>query len=130
MGDVWNDKLDDRGRQMELTKIKKLVGKDLKGFKIIEMTEVYQIDDNGLRSSSIGFFKDPNTAVAFVGVQTDASWHKTGQALVLTDGIIGYVITQLEPVKFFDDETEVMNVKKKVIAKLSPAERKLLGFED
>lgn len=110
-------------------KIKKLVGKDLKGFKIVEMMEVYSVDDDGRKSSSLGFFKNPNTAVAFAGVQRDASWHKTEQALVLTDGTVGYVITQQEPVKLFDDEAEALKIKKKAVAKLSPAERKLLGFE-
>ena len=111
-------------------KIKELVGKDLKGFKIVEMTEVYRVNDEGRKSGSLGFFKDPNIATAFAGVQTDASWHKTGQVLVLTDGTVGYVITEQEPVNLFDDEAEALEIKKKAIAKLSPAERKLLGFGD
>lgn len=108
--------------------LKELIGKDLKGFKIVEMTEVYRVDDDGQKSSSLGFFKDPNTAVAFAGAQTDANWHKTGQVLVLTDGIIGYVIEDQKPVKFFDDEAEALTIKKKAIAKLSPAERKILNL--
>ncbi len=110
--------------------IKELIGKDLKGFKIVEMTEVYRVDFDGRKSSSLGFFKDPNTAEAFAGVQTDASWHKTGQALVLTDGTVGYVIKDQKPVKLFDDEAEALEIKKKALAKLSPAERKLIGFGD
>jgi hypothetical protein len=110
-------------------KIKELINKDLKGFKIIEMTEVYLVDDDGWKSSSLGFFKDPNTAAAFAGVQTDANWHKTEQALLLTDGTIGYVIEDQNPVKLFDDEAEALKIKKKAVAKLSPVERKLLGFE-
>lgn len=93
------------------------------------MTEVYRVDDGGRKSKSLGFFKDPNIATAFAGVQTDANWHNTGQALVLTDGTIGYVITQQEPVKLFDDEAEALEIKKKAIDKLSPVERKLLGLE-
>ena len=110
-------------------KIKELVGKDLKDFKIVEMTEVYLVDDDGRKYISLGFFKNPNTAAAFAEVQTDASYHKTGSALVLTDGTVGYVLTQQEPVKLFDDEAEALEIKKKTVAKLSPAERKLLGFE-
>ncbi|USN94507.1 MAG: hypothetical protein H6791_01955 [Candidatus Nomurabacteria bacterium] len=112
------------------TKIKELVGKDLRDFKIVEMTEVYRVDDDGLKSSSLGFFKDPNIASAFAGVQKNASWHKTGQALVLTDGTIGYVIEDQNPVKLFDDEAEALDIKKKAVAKFSPEERKLLGYED
>jgi len=109
--------------------IRGLVGKDLKGFKIVEMTEVYRVDEDGLKSSSLGFFKDPNTATAFAGVQTNASSHKTIQVLVLTDGTVGYVIMHQDPVKLFDDETEAHEIKKKALAKLSPAERELLGFD-
>jgi hypothetical protein len=111
------------------TNIKELIGKDLSEFKIVEMTEVYNVDENGRKSSSLGFFKDSNIAEAFAGVQTNASWHRTGQALVLTDGTIGYVIGQRDAVKLFDDEAEALDIKKKAIAKLSPAERKLLGLE-
>ena len=32
-------------------KIKELVGKDLKGFKIVEMTEVYRVNDEGRKSA-------------------------------------------------------------------------------
>ena len=111
-------------------KISELVGKDLSRFKIIEMTEVYRVDDDGLKSISLGFFKYPNVAAGFAGAQTDASWHKIKQALVLTDGTIGYVIGDHNPVRLFDDEAEALEIKKKAVAKLSPAERKLLGFED
>lgn len=110
-------------------KIKELIGKDLKGFKVVEMTEVYRVNDDGQMSRSIGFFKNPNTAQAFAGVQTDANWHKTGQAFVLTDGTVGYILAQEESVKLFDDEVEALEIKKKALARLSPAERKLFGFE-
>lgn len=111
------------------TKVNMLVGKDLKGFKIIEMTEVYRVDDDGRRTSSLGFFKSKVIAEAFAGMQRDANYHKSKQALVLTDGIIGYVIEEQEIVKLFDDEDEAVEIKKKALAKLSPAERRLLGLE-
>lgn len=109
-------------------KIGELVGKDLKGFKIVEMTEVYRVNEDGRKSISLGFFKDLNIASAFAGGQTDASWHKTGQALVLTDGTVGYVIAQQDPVKLFEDEAEVLKIKERVVAKLTIAERKVLGL--
>lgn len=112
------------------TKIKELVGKDLEGFKIVEMTEVYRVYVDGSGYRSLGFFKDPITATAFAGAQMDANWYKTGQALVLTDGTVGYLIEDQKPVKLFDDEAEALAIKKKAVAKLSPAERKLLRLED
>lgn len=109
--------------------INTLVGKDLANFKIVEMTEVYRTDDDGRKSDSLGFFKDPTVAVAFAGAQTDANWHQTKPALMLTDGVVGYVIAQQDPVKLFDDEAETLKIREKALTKLSPEERKLLGFE-
>lgn len=112
-------------------KLNGLIGKDLKGFKIAKMTEVYFMDLDGRKSNSVGFFKNPNIAEAFAGVQTDAAFHKTQPALVLTDGKVGYLIAEQDPIKLFDDETEALEIKKKALAKLTPAERKLiLGFSD
>lgn len=110
------------------SKIKELVGLDLKGFKIVEMTEVYMVNEDGRKYNSLGFFKEPNIAIAFADMQTDANWHKTGQALVLTDGTIGYVIEEQKPVKLFNDEAEALEIKKSALAKLSTVERKILGF--
>ena len=112
-----------------MANIKELIGKDLKGFKIVEMTEVYRTNEDGLKFNSLGFFKDPNIAAAFAGIQDGAIYYKTEQSLLLTDGIIGYLIQGQESVKFFNDEAEAVEIKKKAIAKLSSAERKLLGFE-
>lgn len=116
-------------KEIIVQKITELVNRDLRDFKIVEMTEVYRVDDDGRKSCSLGFFKDKNTASAFAGVQIDANWHKIGQAFVLTNGTVGYVITQQESANLFDDEAEALEIKKKAVAKLSPAGRKLLGFE-
>ena len=111
------------------SKIKELIGRDMGGFKIIEMTEVYRVNDDGRKVSSLGFFKDSDTAEAFAGIQTDSNWHNTGQTLVLTDGTVGYAITEEDPVHLFDDEYEVIEIKKQAIAKLSPSERRILRLE-
>ena len=105
-----------------------LVCIDLKGFKIAEMTEVYRVDEDGRKSSSLGFFRSSTTAEAFAGAQTDASWHRTRPAFVLTDGKVGYVIDEQVSVKLFNDEQVALDLRNQVIAKLSPAERSLLGF--
>lgn len=106
-----------------------LVGADLEGFKVVQMTEVYRINEDGHKSQSLGFFRNADIAIAFAGSQVDKHWHKTELALVLTNGSVGYVISQQEPIKLFNDEQEALGIKKKAIAKLSPAERRLLGFE-
>jgi len=106
-----------------------LVGKDLSEFKVVAMTEVYKVDDDGRKYISLGFFKDPNIATAFAGNQTDANWHKTSVVLVLTDGKEGYVIKEQESVNLFDDEEKSLELRKQAIAKLSAADRKILGYE-
>ncbi len=112
-----------------MNNISELAGKDLNGFKVIEMTEVYRMDVDGRKTASLGFFKDPNIAGAFAGAQKDANYHKTHTVFVLTNGEVGYVIETQESVKLFDDEKEAVDLRKKAIEKLSPNERKLLGFE-
>jgi hypothetical protein len=105
-----------------------LLGKDLAGFKVAEMIEVYRVNDDGRKTQSVGFFKDPDVATAFAEAQTDPGWHKTGRAFVLTNGTFGYVIGEQESVRLMDDEKEAGDLKKNAVAKLSPARRKLLGF--
>lgn len=113
-----------------ILKLNDLAGMDLVEFEITEMTEVYLVNEDGRKVLSLGFFRQKETAEAFAGAQTDASSHKTGMGFVLTNGKIGYVITQQEPVTLFDDEAEAIELKKKALEKLSPAERSLLGFGD
>jgi hypothetical protein len=107
-----------------------LIGKDLAGFKIVEMTEVYMVNTDGRKTSTLGFFRDKMIAKAFAGGQKDASYHETRFALILTDGTTGYRIESQEPVKLFDDEAEALEIKAKAAKKLSPEERSLLGIED
>lgn len=109
-------------------KIEDLIGKELKGFSIIMMTEVFRTNDDGQDVGSIGYFKGRDIAVAFAGTQTDANFFKTRQALVLTNGTSGYLIENRDPVKLFDDEEELHEIKMKAVAKLTPTERKLLGL--
>jgi len=106
-----------------------LIGKELGQFRIIEMTEVFLVNEDGKKTITLGYFRNKNIAEAFAGLQTDSIYNKTASALVLTNGTEGYIITQQDPAKLFDDEAEVLEIRKKAIAKLTPAERKLLGFE-
>lgn len=109
--------------------IKDLVGRNLNGFTITEMTEVYFMNDDGQKSGTVGFFRRPAVAEAFVGMQSDASWHRTRQTLVLTDGIVGFVIMPQNQVNLFDDGDKELEIKKKAIEGLPPAVRRLFGFE-
>jgi len=107
--------------------LKDLIGKSLKDFQVIEMTEVYAVNEDGCKSKSIGFFRDPKVAGAFAKAQIDAAWYKTEKKFVLTDGNVGYVIDTLDSVKMMDDEKETLELRKKIFEKLSPEERAILG---
>jgi hypothetical protein len=109
--------------------LKELIGKDLKGFQIVSMTEVYKTDYDERKTSSLGFFKSQDIAEAFAGLQVDANYHKTSPVLVLTDGAVGYVVEEQKPVNFFDDEAEQLRLREKIADKLTLAERKILGLK-
>ncbi len=105
------------------------VGQDLSSFKVIIMTEVFKVDGDGRRSKSLGYFKDVTIAQAFAGSQTDAPWHKTRDVYVLTDGKVGFLLNTSESVQILEDEKVLVQIKEKALAKLTPAERKILGHE-
>lgn len=102
-----------------------LIGKDLKGYTISEMTEVYRVNEDGRKIGTVGFFKKSDVAAAFAEAE-DEHYLGTGLAFVLTNGTTGFVIGEPEMVKLFDDEAEALRLKEKAIASLSPAQRRLL----
>lgn len=107
-----------------------LVGAELTNFKVLQMTEVYQTNEDGRMVSSVGFFKNENIAKAFARVQIDANYYETRSSYVLTNGLVGYVINGfVEPVKLFDDEKEMVEIRKKILSKLSSEEQHILGIK-
>ena len=112
-----------------MANIQDLTGKDLSGFKIMEMTQIFRVNEDGQKTVTLGVFKDPIIAKAFAEAQKDASWHRIEKVMVLTDGNTGYVIGQQESIKLFNDETEAVALKEKAIAKLSESDRLLLGLK-
>lgn len=117
------------GHVTDKVDINAVVGQDLSGFKVIIMTEVFKTDDDGRRSRSLGYFKDVTIAKAFAGSQTDAPWHKTRDVYVLTDGKVGFLLNTSESVQILEDEKVLVQIREKALAKLTPAERKILGHE-
>ena len=111
---------------MEDMTLRGLVGKKLEGFSVRERTEVYKTDDDGHKTKSLGFFKDPNLAKAFASNQADAAWHKTEKAFLLTDGTTAFLIGN--SVKLVDDEKEKIVIQEAAKKKLTPEERKVLGL--
>ena len=108
--------------------INDFVDKDLKNFKIVEMTEVFHTNDDGRYTSSCGFFKSQNVAEAFIKTQINEAWHNAEQLFVLTDGKVGFVIESEKLVKFFKDKDEIKKIRKKILEKLDPGEQEILGL--
>ena len=106
-----------------------LVGRDLTDFQVIEITEVYKVNEDGRRIVSLGFFKKAHIAKAFASNRVDANFHKVESVIVLTNGKVAFVLDQQRPVKIFDDEEEVLKLREKIVAKLSIDERRLLGID-
>lgn len=110
--------------------IDSIVGQDLTGYKVVVMTEVFRVNQEGRKTSVVGYFKSAVIAKGFAEMQTDANWHKTGPAHVLTDGKLAYLLASDERVKLFNDEAEAEHIRRHARAKLSPTERQLLGLSE
>jgi hypothetical protein len=109
--------------------LSELVGNDLAGFQVVKMTEAFDVNDDGRRTKSIGYFKDHDTAKAFIGPRATNSHKRVKDVFVLTDGKVGLVIDTNEVVNLIDDEAALLEIKEKAVAKLTPEERKVLGLE-
>jgi hypothetical protein len=108
-------------------KVNQLVGQNLKDFKIVRMSEVYRTDDNGIKSSTVGFFKDSDVAEAYIENQKDSVFYKLGPTLILTDGAVGFVLRDHEHVTLMDDKAEAAKILADIEAKMPRAHRKLLA---
>jgi len=107
--------------------LKDLAGKKLEGFTVEQYTEVYKTDVEGRgKEKSLGYFRDEDIAKAIAGKQTDAAWHKTEKAFLLTNGKIAFLLG--EAVKLVDNEASALEARQAALAKLTPEERKLLDL--
>lgn len=111
---------------MNTENVMNFIGRDLSSFKIKEMTEVYNTDYDGRPTTSVGFFEDPEIAKAFSERLKD-NFHGTRNALVLTDGNVGFIV-DVKEVNLFDDEVEALRIREEIISELSSAERKIMGL--
>ncbi|MDO8495267.1 MAG: hypothetical protein Q7S32_01915 [bacterium] len=106
----------------------KLVGIDLTGFWVGEMTEVYRTDEDGRKVESLGFLHNEDVAKAFAEALNDSNYTKIGKAFVLTNGKEGFLVGQ--PVILLNEREIEANVRIMIMGKLSPAQRKLLGLKE
>lgn len=109
--------------------VTELLGKDLSGFQVVKMTEAFDVNEDGRKTKSIGYFKDHDIAEAFIGPRATNSHKRVKDVTVLTDGKVGLVIDSNEAVTLIDDEAAMLEIKERAVAKLTPEERKVLGLD-
>lgn len=105
-----------------------LTGKDdLKDFRLVQMFEVFDTDEEGQRRKPFGVLGDEELAKAWSATKP-SSWHPNSvrKIWVLTNGKLGFVVLP-EQVYLVDDEKARRDVTAKALDKLSPEERKVLG---
>lgn len=104
-----------------------LIGLSLDGYTVRQMHEVFKADEDGGKTETKGYFRDANIAAAWAQGQTDASWHKTREVLVATNGQRFFLFTGQE-IAPFSDERAALQVRETALAKLTEEERAVLGL--
>ncbi len=104
-----------------------LVGLRLDGYMVEKMAEVYKTDVDGMKTNTVGYFRNGQVAAAWAQGQTDPFNHKTAEVLVVTNGERHFSFGG-QPISLFDDEQAALEVREKALAKLSPEERAVLGL--
>ncbi len=103
-----------------------MVGKSLDGFTVQIYTEVYRVNDDGVKSNVFGYLKDEDLANAFIAGKPDPAWHKTAQVFLLTDGKVGFLVGEVAHI--MDEECTRTEVRESAARKLTKEERKILGI--
>lgn len=104
--------------------LRALIGQDLAGFTIVQLTGVYEENEDGRAIESVGFFRSPIIAKGFVG---DNHWRGTRDVLALTNGQIAFLMDGQE-INLLDDEKAALEIRERAVAKLSAEERSVLGL--
>ncbi len=125
--------MDQNQRKMlaEIVSAKAWVTTPLAGFSIRKMTEVFGQGEDGLRRRSIGYFNNPKIAAAFAAQESGKEFCSCGtrEAFVLTNGVVGFLLDESEPVYLFNDEkTALSRIGESILAKLDPKDRTILGL--
>jgi len=113
--------------EVKILEASSLIGMSLVSFTVQKFTQVYKTDVDGRgKEKIIGHFKNEAIATAFADNQTDSVLYWTEKVLLLTDGKVAYIIGK--EANLMDDEKVKLQILQSARAKLSPAERELLGL--
>ena len=104
-----------------------LVGKSLADFSVKTITEVYVTDDDGRKVEAVGYFFDPCVAQAWIDGETNRHHLKLVHTIILTDGSRTFLLNP-NSLEIMGDEHAKLEIRNRVLAKLTPAERSVLGL--
>ena len=111
-----------------MSNLEDLIGKPLNDFKVIRMTEVYRVNEDGGAIKSEGCFVSAVIARAYANNLVDSAYTDTRSIIVLTDGKVGYSLDEL--VELVDEDTALDSIRSKALAKLTHEEVQALGFSE
>ncbi|MDP2693083.1 MAG: hypothetical protein Q8O88_05600 [bacterium] len=107
--------------------VREFVGRDLVGFRIEELSEVFRVNEDGFRVITIGYFRDNNTAEAFIQTHTLSNYLRMQGVLVLiNDNQTAFLLG--ESVKVVSDREILAEIRARIIARLPPEQLKILGL--
>ena len=107
--------------------LERFLGQQLPGFTIEKLIEVYRTDGlQGLKIGSAGFFRDSDLAKAFIENQPKIAIYDMHETLLLVgpDRKFAFIIGDLANI--VDESIVIFEVRKKILDKLSSAERAVI----
>lgn len=112
-----------------LDHLRALVGTELTGFRIEILAEVYRTNEEGQRTESLGYTRDPVIARMYASQQKRPFFVEvTTDVLVLTDGKVAYRLPK-EGIQVLDEDHILENSRERALAKLTLADRTILGLQ-
>ena len=104
-------------------------GKSLDGFKIIRMTELIEVGQDGSLVKSLGFYSDTELATYLCRESGPTSEFRKRDAFIFTNGNASYLIDTQYPVVLMDSKEERLRIWRDTVGKLSPEALALFELE-
>jgi hypothetical protein len=105
--------------------LNELIGSNLNGFIVEEVTEIYSTNEDGRRISSFGCMRNYDVAKAYIEQCRGSHYYALRKIAVITKGNIVFIVGK--PITLLDDEKISKEVKEKILKKLSDEEKKILN---